>query len=1352
MAIFTSAALGAGLISLGSGFLATVSAIALNAAVGIGLQLAVRALNGKQKGAEPLGVRGKLQAGGDVARSIVIGNRATAGSLVYANTWGAAGKTPNAYFTQVIALSDMLVRALKAMWVNGQAVTVDTSSPVLPASAGYPVTEYRVNGVDYLWVRFYDGNQTEADPFLVNSVSSGSRPYESTRVGRGIAYAVVTARSNPELFSGFPSYRFELQGMPLYDPSRDSSVGGAGLQRWDNPATWGGDGDDYPVVQVYNILRGIRHGGEWVYGLQTMTGARLPVADWIAQIAKCRKPVDGPSGPEAQYMTGAEISLDTEIATTIERLLIGCHGNAIETGGIYKVRVGEPDAPVFAFSDADILSTEPQTANPVLGLSATINGITASYPEPAEAWNTKAAPALYSAPDEARAGGRRLVSDLDLSAVSRARQVQQIMQSALREAQRERRHTMTLGPEYWEAEPGDYCVFSSVRNGYVTKLFRIDGVADKSNLDITLDMTEVDPADYHYDYFADYTPPVFAPIAPGAPPAQIMQGWAALPDTVQDANGVGRRPAIRVYCAAGLDDVARVAINVYLKATGALVFASEATAYAAPHNWPLSGAWCLPDTEYEVEGKLVPYTSRKTLWSDRITVRTYDLRLTDADLDNAIRDNLADLQDWINADLPGQIGQAGQDISELAGKIATEIAERLSGAILQSQRYRGLTADMEQLRDAVMEVDLGAFDAKEQLRRTLTARIGETEASFEERITVAVSATSALAQRATSLEASASSLSSRITLEELSRISQGEALAQQLALLSVGTDNQFDPAKLWAFDAGAEGWSGNGAPTVAGGWLRPANSTAAYVTSPAGLAISTNTYRQVRARVQKTGAPVWAGYVWWAAASDADWATARRVEITEPIWDANGIGLVTVNMAWSGTIDRIRLDLSAVQSATDAYAYDWIAIGSPSPGASRAELVAERQARISGDAANAEQITALSAALTSTNGTVSGLASGVSALQATVTQQGNDLVSTGNALTALSVVVEGKAGIDVVDALSAEVSALGGGGITALGQIVSGIRSTLIGLEDEVMDLAARQFSGQMEAKDVVAVATNTLDTKITLTADNLDILSRAVTLVQATLGDKADAQAVSALTSRVTATESGLTSTGNAITSINATLGGKANAADVNNALAQKASLTAVNTLTGRVDAAENSLSSQGSAITSINAALGGKANAADVNNALAAKADASAVAGLSATVSNQGGAISALSESLTAVSVKTDKGTASGRLRATAASTPSGVTARVGLSVAASDSDNAASAAMFLQATSGGVGEILINASRLRMVDSNLNGQVVFAVEDGVTRLNIANIGTVNAGVLNSLNGKMTINLNLGTITIRS
>lgn len=137
----------------------------------------------------------------------------------------------------------------------------------------------------------------------------------------------------------------------------------------------------------------------------------MPAEDWIFQINKCRAAIAGAVGPEATYLTSLEVTVDTEIDATIQSLLTGCQGRLIESGGTYKIRVGEPGASVFQFSDADILSTEEQSFTPFFGLSETINGVSATYPEPDEAWNTKTAPPLFNADYEVEDGARRLFDE-----------------------------------------------------------------------------------------------------------------------------------------------------------------------------------------------------------------------------------------------------------------------------------------------------------------------------------------------------------------------------------------------------------------------------------------------------------------------------------------------------------------------------------------------------------------------------------------------------------------------------------------------------------------------------------------------------------------------------------------------------------------------------------------------------------------------------------------------------------------------------------------------------------------------------------------------------------------------------
>lgn len=75
---------------------------------------------------------------------------------------------------------------------------------------------------------------------------------------------------------------------------------------------------------------------------------------------------------------------------------------------------------------------------------------------------------------------------------------------------------------------------------------RIDGVADRANLDVMIDITEVDPADYDWDTDADFQPPVDGQLGVIRPTPQAIVDWFAEPATIKDAAGDDRRPAIRL--------------------------------------------------------------------------------------------------------------------------------------------------------------------------------------------------------------------------------------------------------------------------------------------------------------------------------------------------------------------------------------------------------------------------------------------------------------------------------------------------------------------------------------------------------------------------------------------------------------------------------------------------------------------------------------------------------------------------------------------------------------------------------------------------------------------------------------
>lgn len=631
-ALVTAATLGGTL--LGSTFLASAAAFTLNVIIGsvasFALNKVVSALAGKPKApkVQPFGVQASLRTGGDVPRSFILGTGVTAGSLVYANTWGQAGDTPNAYLTQVIALSDMPIKRVERLWVNGALMDFtgqgDPNDPAWGAAAGAVANEYIRAGVPYLWLKVLTGTQTAADPFLTGTVSSASRPWGSTRVGTGVAYAVVTIRFNRELFTGVPQYRFEVLGLPLYDPTLDSTAGGTGTHRFDNPATWDTniESRQNPAIQLYNLLRGIRRGSDWVAGLQGVTAAQLPYARWADAIVACSN---------AGFRAGGEIAFDTELGDTVEALLASCEGRLTDNAGTsYALTIGAPGSAVASFTDDDIISTAEQSFTPFPGLADTVNGVIFTYPRPSQAYQVTQAPPLYDAALEAEDGGRRLPVTIEMPMVTSDEQAQRLAKAALAEARRARRHTLTLPPQFWPLEPGDVVSWTSARNGYTAKLFRVDGIVDLPDLDVLVDLTETDPADYDWDSETDYIPPVDGFLLPARPAAQATSITVS-PHTLAVA-GTDRRPAILLSWTGAPEDVIGLDWQVRLAATSALIGEGTAPGIApGTSGSTILSTGLVPDTAYQVRGRWVPGSVRPVDWGSWLSVTTPAARFATAD-------------------------------------------------------------------------------------------------------------------------------------------------------------------------------------------------------------------------------------------------------------------------------------------------------------------------------------------------------------------------------------------------------------------------------------------------------------------------------------------------------------------------------------------------------------------------------------------------------------------------------------------------------------------------------------------------------------------------------------------------
>lgn len=715
----------------------TLTAGIVDLGLSVGLSYVAKALMGNQQQATTTGNSGKLSTGGAVPRTFMAGVGQTAGSLVYVGTWGKDGKTPNAYLTFVIALSDYPVTSLEELWIDSVKVTIDYSDTSY-GEQGFPVTEYATEDGDnnHLWVKFYDGSQTAVDGFLVEKFGAHpSRPWKAASVGKGVAYAVVTCQWNDKLFSGYPKFNFVLKGLKTYDIRKDTTVGGNGAQRWADTATW--EWSDNAAVVAYTVIRGLSYGGHWFYGLQNADRSRLPYPEWSLAANDCDVAITNNDGStEAQYRIGGEIPIGTKLSDTIQSFLTGCNGRLSEVGGIYKLRVGAASDPVGSFSDDDILSTEDQTASPLIALTDKINGITAKYPEPNQIWAQFDAPPLYNAAFEAADGNRRLLTNVNYDLVPYQRQVQRLMQSALNEHRRARKHTVMFAPWARCLEPGDVLLWTSARWGYDAKLVRADQLSLQPNGDVQVQFTEVDPTDYDWHPATDEKTPNYGSLTLEPPAPQQIVGWQAIPYTIYDDDGVARRPGIAVLYEGDLVDVQSVRVQVRrpgqtdLDFDGTIPYGDPAT-NPNPVQAALSGNWP-PNSKFEVRGKFLPYSSRATLWSNQdvdgsegpwLAVTTPDVRLSGLDIYDGI------------IDLP-QLSQTVKDLQAYVGQQARDLQDQLLAIALG-------TSDQ----------DLSNFSDKQTLRTELRSTADGITAAYTQAIVVATGPDSALVAQITSLQA-----------------------------------------------------------------------------------------------------------------------------------------------------------------------------------------------------------------------------------------------------------------------------------------------------------------------------------------------------------------------------------------------------------------------------------------------------------------------------------------------------------------------------------------------------------------------------------------------------------------------
>lgn len=520
-----------------------------------------------------------------------------------------------------------------------------------------------------------------------------------------------------------------------------------------------------------------------------------------------------------------------------------------------------------------------------------------------------------------------------------------------------------------------------------------------------------------------------------------------------------------------------------------------------------------------------------------------------ADVDgkiSAVNKTITDELTSVNESLDSGLAQANKGIQEAKSAVA-DANQQI--AILSKSLADGDAALNAQIKTA----ENGLKQSLSQVNTTLTNAVKQETA---DRI---ADVNAKAAQAADELLAATQGIEASI--ESLTQVmkSADENLAREMSSLAAGANIQFDSQVIWHFNnQTTEGWTGSaGVPGVSqDGWLRPADSaTDPYITSPGGLAVDGAAYRFIMLRFRKTGKPVWAGEIRWVSAGE-NFNNTKRYIVAEPEY-ADGVATLTVrDIPWTGNIDRIRLDLTNQQDASNFIEFDWIAVGRPAPGASTAALQDVRST--------------LSNALTAEAQARSTLAA-----QMRGSYDGSDLEKVTSGLLYQEKTAR-------VTAISAEVKARESLQ-TQFNDNKAAVSGELSSLTTEQRAQASR--IGGLETslgKKADAAALTSLTQKVeqqgtTLTSQGAALTSLTNRVGQTETGLAGTNEALSGLQSVVTQQGDRITSQGQSITKLTSDLG------TTNTALAKKAEAAAVTALTQQVEQNGRDIRSNTDSITSL-------------------------------------------------------------------------------------------------------------------------------------------------------------------------
>lgn len=578
-------------VSIGASIVGAAIGFAIGGPIGATIGAALfsagaRALMGTPGGPRRAAAAATLQIG-EQPRQAIFGRAAVSGSLVDAFNYG--GKYGTDWEVLVIAVADHRCDALEGFFVDDRYIAFTGDGNV----AGFN------NQLQVFW---RSGTWSQTVPAILTTNGPG---WTANNRGRGVAYVVVAYKAddekakNPVWPSGRPRFRWVVRGLRCYQARKDSTVGGSGAHRWNDPATW--QWTENPIDIAHNWRRGIYAGdlvdqpGMLLIG-RGLSAIEAPPANVFARANLCDELVGG----QPRYRIGG-VAASTEPFIDVEGdFAAACAGVISQPEGAVEVDPGEAKAAVAHFTDADlIVGSKVRWNEGILGQqdASWLNTVVARYVEPAQRWAQHSAPVLRDLADITADRAPR-EQQLALDFVTNGAQAQRVGEIFRRFGRLWGRATVTLPPRFAFIEEGDWVTWQSDRRfGGATLTFRVEAWGSDQAWHHQLTLRQISAS-----VFSDTAPLDDGSIASNQPEPPVVAapgvGAWALASVQLDGGGL-RVPALRVTGATD-DPAAQFVVFEYVQ---------QIAAPTAGTQWTFASSSRPDVTRFDI-----PVTAGGTFW------------------------------------------------------------------------------------------------------------------------------------------------------------------------------------------------------------------------------------------------------------------------------------------------------------------------------------------------------------------------------------------------------------------------------------------------------------------------------------------------------------------------------------------------------------------------------------------------------------------------------------------------------------------------------------------------------------------------------------------------------------------